>query len=793
MTELQNLLKQELLNCRDYHFSIDRSRIKFGGVGPRTHGQPRKIWPRDVVDPEDEIRKILSDELKSLINNEAQCLRIRNLIQQVFSGLKRCNINSLFNKYCRNQSIYFNEIPFRIHHALDSDIKNIRIMTMIHHTIRAINVNRKPRQNDLVLTLFGCRRNYELYKKHIAIIVGASSALREIKLGHIVSYEDTTMDLTKFSWLAGVNPKAVPRVLLQVIYAITRFIMELLRRYFYITISNPHRDMLFYYRYDTWQKMYSRGVQELIDQGILLPDESNAIVGTATFSAWTRVSKLKFYLKQDGLRPICTTCKPEGNIGEKINFSARLIKAVLKFVLTRSPNYKKFNLNNLMLGLKQIRRKIVNENQPIYFVKVDLKNCFQSIEQNKLRDIIVEILNRNTENCVISIRKLICQPKERRTIEGKLKQGRGFEILTMNPEAIRNSAKFHLVQEFSKPISLTIQAFDQLYLSPNLINPILIQSRPSKRPYKLLKGLRQGFSFSPLLCSIYILAAFNKYLSEHLQSDNCYVFRHVDDILFLSTDLEMARKFMHRMLEGFKDFNLKVNLEKSVCNFEWSKKYMNICRVQNDDVVFFKQHISMKTLQCRYCYSNGGLSLEYTFKASPYSSQAAVRDELLRSKVDLIHLDCELNQFDQLVENIFEKCLLLAHKAATMIIVSIQLSKLERQDSKFITNLMLTTAKRMNKTIKEGVKRQLINNELTYPQIRLLASSAFLCTWNRNKMRHRNIERLALEQIRERYKMRYLVLDVDKGFWWDEKIFHLDRTFNASSFAKQVSLPNKHY
>lgn len=828
MAESQELLKRELLKCPDYQYEIDRGKIRFGGYGPQIQKEPLKIWPRDVVDCEDEIRKILSDELKSLIENEAQCDRIRDVIRRVFDGLKKCNVTSLLDRYCTLPPGCFDRVPLKIHHALDAYTTYNQVITFIHQTLRTINVNRtklprvegktkprfkrknnpiEPREDDLVYTLFGCRRNYEIYKRHIAIIVRAGVGVRQINLGHLVSFEDTTMDLTHVKWLSGVNPKAHPRVFLQVIYAVTRFVLELLRRYFYITISNPYRDQLFYYRYDLWQKLYSMAIQELIDQRVLEIIDSRNIIRPSGSSIPLPTSKLKFYLKKDGLRAICTAFKPVKRSDEST------MKAILKFVLIKMPNYRKFNLDNLMLGLKHIRRRVLDENKNIYFVKVDIKDCFQSINQEKLRKIILDVLVQSTNDSKIKISKLTCHTKERRKTDGRLKPGRRFGLQTLDPESIRSSRKFLLVEEFDQPMIMSVNEFDLKHLSPNVIYPILKESREGKRNYRLLTGIRQGSSFSPLLCAIYLSAAFNKYLSEYLNSDDCRLFRHVDDILFLSTDLEMARKFMRKMLEGFKDFNLKVNLEKSVCNFEWSAKHKDICRLDTDDIVFFKQYISMKTLKCSYCFSHNWLGLQYTFKASPYSSQTAVREHILKLKVDLIHLDHELNPLDQLIDNIFEKCTLFAHRAATMIIVSMQLSKLTRpnpapcqsagsselreprevtnEDPSFVRSLMSIIARRIHSTIKVAVKRQLIVNDLTFAQIRLITCSAFLCTWTRKRMRHRMIERSALQRTRDRYLMRYRIFDETTGFAWADRVLHLERTFNTRPIAKHVLLPDK--
>lgn len=807
---MEQQLLENLKDSQEYHRAINRGRIRFGGVGPldnpRSLDQP-KLWPRDIVDPEGEIRKILPAELKSLIDDDFKCCCIEDIIKRAFTGLKECNIKSLINRFCKLKSGHFDLVPFKVHYALESYTSHRQIMNLVHNAIRTINRYKSGREKDLVLKLFGGRRNYEIYKKHIAIFLASGSGLREVKAGHLVSFGNTTMDLTRVEWLTDVDSEPSSRIFLQVLIAVTRFITELLRRYFYITISNPYKEMLFYYRYDFWKRIYSKAVGELVAQGILEETTLNDLNQPYAISNWMRISKLKFFLKKDGLRPICTTFKPVR--GDNIYQKVRMIKAVLEYVLAKTPNYRKFSLNKLLTGLNQIRESALNDNKQIYFVKVDIKDCFQSIKQDRLRQTVLEILNENVENNCIEVTKLDCLSKAKRTHTGHLRQGRTFEIFTLDPGPIRRENKYELVREFNNPIRMSIQDFDRQYLTPNVVKPILRESRTSKVVYQLVQGIRQGSPFSSLLCAIYISAALNKYLAEYLRSDDCHVFRHVDDILFVSTDLEMSRRFMRKMIRGFQEFNLKVNIDKSVCNFEWSESNRDICRIGDEQyVVFHKQRISMQNLHCRYCYSDEGLGLQYSFKVSPYTLQDDVREQMYRIKIDLIHMDQRLNQLPQqelvdsvLVDNIFEKCLLFAHRAATIILMSLQLSKLtlpgtpprSNEDPKFLKNLMLLTAKRIRHTIRYGIKLGLVYNELTYEQIRLLASSAFLCTWRRTKVRHRNIERQALQAIRQRYKARYITQNGSEGVRWAERIMNLESSFVSSSFVKHVLLPEKIY
>lgn len=788
---------KQFVQLPDYDYAlIDRDRIRFTGIGPRLTGskdasnrrERTGIWPLHYIDVEVECRKILYRDLKSFINNEIQCARIEEFLRKLFFGLKKCNVQNLFNKYCSLPEGYFDKVTFDVHYALDCYTTYNQIFNLIHHVLRSINQNR-VRREDIFKSLFGSDRNYRIFKHHVKWLVMGNAKLRKMNAAEFIKFQNDvylSMDLTKIGWLDGLSVKAKYRVYIQVMRAITKFIQELLRRFFYITIGNPHSEMLIYFRYNLWQQIQLKSLKKLIDNRVLCVVAQESIFTDIPSLA---TSKLKFFLKKDGLRLICTKYKDNNSKNYEHTH------AVLSYVLEKTPHYKRFTLDVLLEGLKRFRNKLTNENAKVYFVRADIKDCFQSMKQDTLFSIVSKILRSNIESHPMELYKWKCYLK---------RTGKAIIKTFLEPSTPEKSSKFGLVvREANTKEQISIDKFENDYLRPLIINPVIRESKTSKIFFNLLEGIRQGCRFSPTLCSIYIQEAFNKYIEEFLYSEDCQVFHWVDDILFLSTDLEKAQTFMDKMLHGFKEFNLKMNLEKLACNFTCPNLDERLCCLQ-DHVIFYKQKISLDTLQCSYNYCYQKIELHYTFKASPYCDNYMIEEIVKRARMDLIHFDVELNGYNQVMENIFLKIALLAHRVATIFIISFRFKNLQKQKPQFLIELIKDVAIRVFRYMRAGYTRNLISRQLTQLEIRVLAAAAFLVTWRRNKVRHRAIELEKLAKYFKRCKWRYMVLrpesprkfvsstrTVGEKFDFELKVIQMIKKFPTSSFANEIILPSK--
>lgn len=765
---------------------IDRNKLRFVGIGPKLLSDDSKIWPRDELDPEKEVGKIFYSEITRLVRDDKykQAFdRAKKLVLHVIDALKNCNVHQLFNQVCRLDPPYFERASFDVLQALDAYTRVKDVICLIDRCLMSVNrYNKKFNTKCLIKHLFGSYKNRDIFKNNIRWLVVGNSKFRRQTVGSFMSCGDIHMNIDEIVWLNGLPEEVRYPVFCGLIHALVRFVRELIRRYFYVTVSNPHSFMLIYFRYDLWQKIQHLQIQRMLitDQAILHKFSLEGVRIEENSSA-----KIKFHLKMDGLRMICTRLRDTNS-----RMYLYLIEAVLQFVLSKTENFKWFRLEQLLLGLKDLKKIAQERNgSKLYFVKADIKDCFQSVDQEKLRTIINNCLSSHFEEGILRFVQLECFTK-------KIKPRRTIKLWTLDAESVKASDEY-LNVEVNCAKEMSIESFNDIYLCPHILSPVLRESRTSKFAYNLIKGIKQGCSFSPLLCSIYLQAALNKYLADLYASDDCKIYRHVDDLLFVSTDIDKSHKFMHKILKGFQDFNLRANLHKVECNFEFQGVDNKLWK-DRKYITFFRRRIAVdNTLNCSYAYGYKSVTLEQTFIISPQMDEYQIKRSIRKlSKLELIHLDCGLNKFDQIVLNIFEHALLTAHRAATLMICSFKFKRRQQQNRLLVLKLINIVSKRLNNIINYGSEKGLIENSLTELEVRLIVVDAFLTTWERKKLTHRKVELNAIQRFRNRLFWIYIRQedDVDTsllrtGVPLQTKLIELRNNFPSSNFAREVLLP----
>lgn len=763
----------------DYGLELSRCRLRYCGIGARIADTETGLWPRDSLKPNAECTKLLYQDLRRSIENEEQTRRIEFVIQDISESLRLCRIDELFQKCCRVEPKFL-QSPFSLRNRQDAHTEYCKIHKFIYSILRSIKIgdpnNRSRRVNKCSLAyLFGSNSNINLYKRHLKVLVSSNAKLKRIIIGRFVCLGSMRMNLNQVKWLDGLTTEVKYRVFIQIIFGLTRFIAEVLRRYFYIMLSNPYVDKIFYLRYDLWQRMRDEVIRDYVSKGLLEP-----IVMEGNMDR-CETSKIRFLHKMDDIRLICTR---QGN--SKLSEDDYQLQAALMFVLNKMPHHRNFSLLSLKERLMEMRDRSLDK--PIYFVRADMEDCFHSIKQEKLISIISNRLREQFPGGVIEFKKYIC------TLKRPRRGRREMTKWSCSKELILQSGDY-LLADAVETKHIALQRFITNILSPQVMRPVLRISKTSKEGFRLLSGIRQGFKSSPLFCSIYIQQALNEFMGGILTDTEGALFRYVDDLLYMTTDLPKAQSFVRMMLAGFEDYGLKSNASKLACNFPCPESPE--VRQLVDHVVFFKRQISIKTLSCTHVFAYPSVSIDQTFYINPYTTRAELQANVVRwSRIEPIHLDTNLNGRELVVDNLFQHALMVAYRVAAVHIVALTLRDLRDQQPKFVLDLSCLVAKRFFYTIIQAKRSsQVIANDLDICELKLISLTAFLATWTTNKMRHRKRERDRLERRYQRSKMAYLTLvsadDQARGVKLERKLRELKFGFTKSSTWKEMRLPDK--
>ena len=201
-------------------------------------------------------------------------------------------------------------------------------------------------------------------------------------------------------------------------------VVPLLRNHFYITESAVHRNKVFYYRKPLWKQIVAadlgRDTQYVKDMFRMLPENEALVLRENDFKLPT--SQLRLLPKASGMRLIGNLSVRNLDTDGKrnsANFLLRPVFEVLKWELFG--NGKESYLGSSVFSLGDAHEKLLpfiqqvraqksrsqqhQQQQKLYFVSVDVKGSFDSVNQKKLCHILFE----NREEPIFSHEKYVIQ------------------------------------------------------------------------------------------------------------------------------------------------------------------------------------------------------------------------------------------------------------------------------------------------------------------------------------------------------------------------------------------------
>ncbi|KAK0092658.1 hypothetical protein PV326_000919 [Microctonus aethiopoides] len=259
-------------------------------------------------------------------------------------------------------------------------------------------------------------------------------------------------------------------------------------------------------------------------------------------------AKLSLHLKKNGMRPILLTHPTPAQKRE-----AKILNKLLHQLYL-----KKFELVTLQ-QLEKLWRNIHTccagkSDKPLYFISCDIHDAFGSINQQKLLDIVLGMMDELED-------KLILQ---------------NFAIF--NP---RYSKTEYMYREYfdspSLPLVLpakTLSCRDNNTCSiviekewlKNRMKSYILQRKIviHNKLYYQTKGIGQGIPLTSLLCEIY-------YGNMVLEKFGCFInsgqlLRYVDDFLYFTQDKSSAERFLEQVHSGIESYDCTFNPRKTSTN-----------------------------------------------------------------------------------------------------------------------------------------------------------------------------------------------------------------------------------
>ncbi|KAI6887672.1 hypothetical protein KC360_g3080 [Hortaea werneckii] len=369
-------------------------------------------------------------------------------------------------------------------------------------------------------------------------------------------------------------------------YLFDSFLIPLIRGMFHVTESSAHRNHLYYFRHDVWRAMSEPALTRLKET--MFEECSATAVKEDMAKRALGISQVRLLPKDQGMRPIINLRRrvqrlQHGKLalGRSINSILTPAFSILKFEKAMRPHTlgsALFSVDDIFPRLQafrdQLRLRCRGEG-PLYFAKVDVQACFDTIPQGRLMALVKRI--------IISEKYNISRFATAKLVGGQNKDTPGFgaqaswSFLTRatsleEPKSAAESANealdgrartVHVNGVVRKSESRqTILSLLQEHVEMNLV-------KFGDRFYRQKQGIPQGSIVSSLLCS-YIYAELEYEVLNFLFGGHSLLLRLIDDFMVISTRRDVAERFMHVMHNGIPSYGINIKPQKSRVNFDLS-------------------------------------------------------------------------------------------------------------------------------------------------------------------------------------------------------------------------------
>lgn len=438
----------------------------------------------------------------------------------------------------------------------------------------------------------------------------------------------TEIQLGSIPWL--IPPKVKPasktansdlqkrkEIFLEFIYYVfDSLLIPLIRSNFHVTESNVHQNRLFFFRHDVWRRLTEPSISTL--KLNMFEEVKTATARKLLDARALGFSQIRLLPKISGFRPIVNLRRRVTKLqnrkfvlGRSINSVMAPVFNMLDFEKRKQPNRvgsALFSVGELYPKLKAFRARLQHSRsrqKPLYFVKVDVQSCFDTIPQRRIVRLMENIASEDEYRIA-------------RYAEIKSSKTHSYSTeMDKNPVAARKfiataraTTDFETFDKFvdnrlakGKKSTVFVDNVVQTAQRKNFLLDLLEDHvernivKIGKKFFRQKAGIPQGSVLSSLLCS-YFYADLEKEHLGFLSDEESILLRLIDDFLLITTNRKHAKRFLQVMHGGLEEYGVKVNPAKSLVNFEIIINESRVPKMHGDTVFpYCGSMIDTKTLE----------------------------------------------------------------------------------------------------------------------------------------------------------------------------------------------------
>jgi telomerase reverse transcriptase len=215
------------------------------------------------------------------------------------------------------------------------------------------------------------------------------------------------------------------------------------------------------------------------------------------------------------------------------------------------------------------------EEEPLYFAKVDVQTCFDTIPQARLLSMVESLMSmqayRTGKHVEISpvgaLQRLDGEHIDPLPLKKYVSHSGGAKDMASFQQLVRDKfvglksntvfVNTNLLQQETKDDLMRLL---REHVERNLV-------KIGKKFYRQKKGIPQGSILSTILCNFFYAELERDILSFALGPD-CLLLRLLDDFLLITVNRQHAERFIRVMHRGHAEYGVVVKSSKSLTNFE---------------------------------------------------------------------------------------------------------------------------------------------------------------------------------------------------------------------------------
>ncbi|KAF7773358.1 hypothetical protein Agabi119p4_5525 [Agaricus bisporus var. burnettii] len=660
----------------------------------------------NYLDREDEIRRAL--RLRKVMRTPKRLKDIVPLVDKMLWRHYKCPYKLLLDKLCPSKVKIKDNVN-------DSTIlewmseRSIQLQTQGSYgadttgvSLSTVNVNSKPRDSMpkprfaefacsyievyryvvvvckaiIPKSFWGSRKNFNVIMNSVKDFI-TSRRLETLSLHNIMQGFSTS----DCDWLIPPGPGARQQHRVSVTDALKRkelleeflvwffdsFVLPLIRTCFYVTESSAFRNRVLYFRQDDWVTLCLPLVERLRSGTFTRISETEA--SEIMRQRGLGFSFVRLLPKETGVRPIINLRRKQTESGSSsINKVLETTFHLLTYEKQTRPELTGVSVRGsdevytrLMNFKSRLRHDHFGRLPKLYFVKVDVQACFDTIDQGKLLAILRELISEDT----YTVRKY-----------SKVRFLRGQMQRTQSNRAYPRDEEPHfldMAMELASALRHTIFVDQSVSSVSKNFALDLLNSHISDNIVKIggsyhrqTVGIPQGSILSSLLCSFFY-GDLERQFGSYTESEDSTLLRMTDDYLLITTNQSKARSFLDMMNKGHPEYGCFITKEKTMSNFDYDHQVMNVVDSRTRHFYWCGYAIDMKDLSVSADYTRyHGLDLSNTLTVSRghKPGERFVSKMLFLAKIrgHTIYTDPQLNRKSVIYLNIYQNLLLAAMK-----------------------------------------------------------------------------------------------------------------------------------